>query len=413
MVVLLLLYLLAVVDDMRSKFVHTLCGYFLGQRLAFPIVEDYVKHAWAKFGFECVMMRNDFFLFKFKTQEGMTKVLECGPWFIKSNPMFLKTWVPNTRLEREKITKVPVWVTIHNVPAIAYSEVGIGLIAQQLGRLIRMDAGTRAMCTNPWGRYSYARVLMELSAERAVLESIDVSIPLYTGMGHYMEVLEVEYDWWPSRCSKCTVFNHDDDSCPLRRNQAARGSDSAYKDIGDNRGVYMEKVGNKVDYANQRPRSFKPKSKFEYKPVSQPHTKKNTKGPKRNSEAGPLDQTSNDDSFGTSSGVLKGDAGPSKVAVEVPHVSGKTDAVGDVSNSVVPAVSGNESLLEQFYKTHNVSKRKESSSLSLVGSSDDDEVFMPEVIPGAGFLDDLKSYDGYDFDFPAHGFDTRPKGRHR
>ena len=94
-------------------------------------------------------MCNDFFLFKFKTQEGMTKVLECGPWFIKSNPMFLKTWVPNTRLEREKITKVPVWVTIHNVPAIAYSEVGIGLIAQQLGRLIRMDAGTRAMCTNP------------------------------------------------------------------------------------------------------------------------------------------------------------------------------------------------------------------------------------------------------------------------
>lgn len=100
---------LAVVDDMCSKFDHTLCGYFLGQRLAFPIVEDYVKHAWAKFGFECVMLRNDFFLFKFKTQEGMIKVLECGPWFIKSNPMFLKIWVPNTRLEKEKITKVPVW----------------------------------------------------------------------------------------------------------------------------------------------------------------------------------------------------------------------------------------------------------------------------------------------------------------
>ena len=51
--------------------------------------------------------------------------------------------------------------------------------------------------------------------------------------------------------------------------------------------------------------------------------------------------------------------------------------------------------------------------MSLPGSSDDDEVFMLEVIPGAGFLDDLKSYDGYDFDFPAHGFDSRPKGRHR
>ena len=56
--------------------------------------------------------------------------------------------------------------------------------------------------------------------------------------------------------------------------------------------------------------------------------------------------------------------------------------------------------------------QKESSSLSLVGTSDD-EVCMPEFMPGAGFLDDLKSYDGYDYDFPAHGFESRPKGRHK
>ena len=40
----------------------------------------------------------------------------------------------------------------------------------------------------------------------------------------------------------------------------------------------------------------------------------------------------------------------------------------------------------------------ESSSLSVADSSDDDVVCMPEVLPGAGFLDDLKSYDGYDND---------------
>ncbi|PWA53329.1 hypothetical protein CTI12_AA452140 [Artemisia annua] len=82
------------------------------------------------------------------------------------------------------------------------------------------------------------------------------------------------------------------------------------------------------------------------------------------------------------------------------------------STSAVPTKSGNGSLWDQFAKTHNLSTQKESSSLSLAGSSDD-EVWMPEVMPGAGFLDELKSYDGYDYDFPAHGFESRPKGRHK
>ncbi|PWA64300.1 hypothetical protein CTI12_AA345500 [Artemisia annua] len=98
--------------------------------------------------------------------------------------------------------------------------------------------------------------------------------------------------------------------------------------------------------------------------------------------------------------------------VSVPHDSEKTVTLCEASTSAVSTKSGNGSLWDQFAKTHNVSTQKESSSLSLAGSSDD-EVWMPEVMPGAGFLDSLKSYDGYDYDFPAHGFESRPKGRHK
>jgi hypothetical protein len=58
----------------------------------------------------------------------MNKVLNGGPWFIKSMPLFLHVWVPNMRLENEKITKVPVWMRIHNVPSVVYSKVSISLI---------------------------------------------------------------------------------------------------------------------------------------------------------------------------------------------------------------------------------------------------------------------------------------------
>jgi hypothetical protein len=232
---------MAVVHDMCLKLTNSLYGYFIGQRIVFPIVEDYVKHAWARFGFEHVILRNGFFIFKFSSLEGMNKVLNGGTWFIRSTPLFLHVWVPNMRQKKEKITKVPVWVRIHNIPSVVYSKAGISLIAKQLGRIIRFDAGTNDMCKNPWGRYSYARVLIELSTDLDVLESIEVEIPLPKGKGHYMEVLDVEYEWWPSWCSKCVCLNHDDDVCPLRHKRVTK--DSTQQDIDVKRKVHSTKAG--------------------------------------------------------------------------------------------------------------------------------------------------------------------------
>ncbi|PWA64646.1 zinc knuckle CX2CX4HX4C [Artemisia annua] len=52
---------LEVVDEISSRFANTLYGYFIGKRLAFPIVENYVKNTWAKLGLQRVMLNNGFF----------------------------------------------------------------------------------------------------------------------------------------------------------------------------------------------------------------------------------------------------------------------------------------------------------------------------------------------------------------
>ncbi|GKC06255.1 hypothetical protein Tco_0997865 [Tanacetum coccineum] len=51
------------VEEVSSRFANTLYGYFIGKRLAFPIVEIYVKYAWAKYGIERVMLNHGFFFF--------------------------------------------------------------------------------------------------------------------------------------------------------------------------------------------------------------------------------------------------------------------------------------------------------------------------------------------------------------
>ncbi|GJR76641.1 hypothetical protein Tco_0089006 [Tanacetum coccineum] len=70
------------VKEVSSAFDNTLYGYFIGKRLAFPLVENYVKNTWAKFGLRHVMHKNGFFFFQFSTREGMQKVLESGPWVV-------------------------------------------------------------------------------------------------------------------------------------------------------------------------------------------------------------------------------------------------------------------------------------------------------------------------------------------
>ncbi|GKC74117.1 hypothetical protein Tco_1120000 [Tanacetum coccineum] len=70
------------VKEVSLAFDNTLYGYFIGKRLAFPLVENYVKNTWAKFGLRHVMHNNGFFFFQFSSREGMEKVLKSGPWVL-------------------------------------------------------------------------------------------------------------------------------------------------------------------------------------------------------------------------------------------------------------------------------------------------------------------------------------------
>nr|GEU42203.1 hypothetical protein [Tanacetum cinerariifolium] len=74
-----------------------------------------------------------FFMFQFSTKEGMENVLKQGPWRIRSVPLILNVWNPNSVLKKEDIKKVHVWVKMFNVHVVAYLKVGLTLITAKLG----------------------------------------------------------------------------------------------------------------------------------------------------------------------------------------------------------------------------------------------------------------------------------------
>ncbi|XP_022014922.1 uncharacterized protein LOC110914438 [Helianthus annuus] len=205
----------ASVKKVQNRFTNTIYGYFLGKRLPFPIVENYVKNTCAKYGIAKTMMNaHGFFFFKFNSKEGMEKVMENGPWLIRNLPIILNIWKPSTKLVKEDIKSVPIWTKLHDVPIAAFSEDGLSMIATNVGTPRMLDSYTASMCTESWGRNSYARALIEVNAEEEPKESVVVAIPLEDEEGFSKNLVKIEYEWQPPRCNGCKVFGHTDAKCP-------------------------------------------------------------------------------------------------------------------------------------------------------------------------------------------------------
>ncbi|XP_021994774.1 uncharacterized protein LOC110891390 [Helianthus annuus] len=247
-----------VIRKAQEKLDNVLFGYFLGNRLPFPVVDYYAKNAWSKFGFVKAMMNSSgFFFFKFESKEGMDKVLDAGPWLIRKVPLFLNVWSPSISLKKEGIKSVPVWVKLHNVPIAVYTDDGLSLLASKLGVPKRLDSYTADMCVENWGRSSFARALIELNAESEIKDHITISIPKLDEEGYLMERVDVEYEWKPLRCSLCCVFGHNDQNCSKnvqsKKNQVVIDDDGF---ISDRRKTIKLRPVQK----NQKPRLiYKPK----------------------------------------------------------------------------------------------------------------------------------------------------------
>nr|GEZ75071.1 hypothetical protein [Tanacetum cinerariifolium] len=86
-------------------------------------------------------------------------------------------WHPDENLLKEDVSTLPVWVKLHGVPVMAFSEDGLSAISTKLDNIV-------------------------------------VAMPKITREGHYTCNFCVEYEWKPSRCSSCKVFGHIHEECP-------------------------------------------------------------------------------------------------------------------------------------------------------------------------------------------------------
>ncbi|GKD47628.1 cytokinin dehydrogenase 3-like protein [Tanacetum coccineum] len=283
-----------------NRLANTAYGFFLGKKVAYPVVVNYVRNTWGKYGLVRSMFSSStgLFSFQFISMDGLDAMLENGPWFIQNNPLILKKLHPDENLLKEDVSIVPVWVKLYGVPVTSFSEDGLSAIATKLGTPLMLDSYTSDMCMQSWGRSSYARVMIELQPDVELKDNIVVAMPKITREGHYTCNVHVEYEWKPPRCSFCKVFGHFHEDC--LKNTGAGEKKTVKKPSQTSRGV---QVGPKM--------GFKPQK--EYRPIfkkpdasSSGNKKKGVEPTIEVSNSNPFDllnSIDNDVEFGTNGGT--------------------------------------------------------------------------------------------------------------
>ncbi|GJW04131.1 zinc knuckle CX2CX4HX4C containing protein [Tanacetum coccineum] len=184
-----------VVEKVSTRFEHTLYDYFIGKRMAFPVVEYYARNNRPKHGLKRIMMNTKgFFFFKFDTRARLEVVLEGGPWMIRKSPIILKKRSMDTRLLKEELTRIPIWVKLHDIPIQVFEEDGISLIDTFISKPVMLDSYTSSMCNDSCGRSSFARCLIEVNSEADLVDVVTIGIPSLNRDDFTKEIIRVEYE---------------------------------------------------------------------------------------------------------------------------------------------------------------------------------------------------------------------------
>ncbi|KAG5224321.1 DUF4283 domain-containing protein [Salix suchowensis] len=161
-----------------EKWSRCMVGFFPGYRLPYQTVNTIASRVWRQCG------------------------LEHGPWMFGGKNIVLQQWHPHFCFDKNKISKMPVWIRLTGLPFPLWTKQGLSLVATMVGRPLSCDEQTFNGT-----RLDYARICVEVDASMPYVQQFEIECPLSEDPIQ----IGVEYEWKPSRCEKCKVYGH---SCP-------------------------------------------------------------------------------------------------------------------------------------------------------------------------------------------------------
>jgi hypothetical protein len=184
----------------KDQWMRCMIGFILGFKMPNHAVNTISTKVWRSCGLETVMTTaNGFMIFRFKTEKKMHAVLETRPWMFGGKNIILQQWHPRFQFDKSKISILPVWIRLHGLPFPLWSKQGLSLAAGMVGRSLSCDESTYT-----WTRLEYARLCVEVDATLPFVHNFKIDCPLSSEP----ITITVDYEWKPTHCEKCKVFDH-------------------------------------------------------------------------------------------------------------------------------------------------------------------------------------------------------------
>ncbi|KAL9255054.1 hypothetical protein AKJ16_DCAP10350 [Drosera capensis] len=156
----------AIIETM-SKWGNYLIGYFIFGKLPMLTVERIAKSAWSKLGLDC----------EIKDTQG--KAMQ---------------WTPQLVMCKKAHDKVPLWVTIRNIPLALWMSSALSGIASLIGKPLYTDSFKENMI-----KIAFVRICIKVCADKALLDEV------YVKLGNSVLPLKVDYQWKPPSTATATV----------------------------------------------------------------------------------------------------------------------------------------------------------------------------------------------------------------
>lgn len=202
-----------VIDTISRPWREELVIKLLGKHLSYKAMREKLRALWhLKGGYKVMDVGFDYFMVKFDNQEDRKKVVCGGPRMMHDHYLAVKEWSPLFDLCEASLGHTLVWIRFSSLNMMYFAESIIRIMAEAMGKLIKVDLVTRSM-----DKGRFARVYVEMDLSLPIIDEVWIN-----DHWHWVELKSLHLI-----CSKCGCFGHVSWNCNLVSYQPPKGTSQA------------------------------------------------------------------------------------------------------------------------------------------------------------------------------------------
>ncbi|KAJ8443060.1 LOW QUALITY PROTEIN: hypothetical protein Cgig2_004265 [Carnegiea gigantea] len=195
-------------DDVAAEteyWQNTVLCSVLGAKPLFEIIHGFIKHICATLGIDkIIQVRKGVFLVRFGNLQDKQLVKKHGVYYFDAKPFLVKGWNPETDMHIETIKFIPLWVQFPNLNLKYWGAESLSKIGSILGIPIKTDRYAKEKSV-----IQYAGLLIDIPLEGP--------FPDFIEFFNDNDVLQVRYEWKPTKCTYCHMFGYEEELCKKKK----------------------------------------------------------------------------------------------------------------------------------------------------------------------------------------------------